>query len=453
MSFKPADYQCFRFLSWAYDESACRARFDYTLDDAHHFSETLHFPGATTTFNQNQKEALEQVLAMLHLIIGISYYKTAMPKQIQIDTSVSISAQQAEFLQHFYQQGLGEFAYQNQVDLPRVRFPVQHTLTKTNAYTLPKGTVVPLGGGKDSLVSLRTLEQTGRAFRLFSVGKSALIQSVAKHSAVEHIRVERQLSPHLFKLNQQGALNGHVPITGIIAHILAAAAILYGFDSVVMSNERSASQGNLDYQGIEINHQYSKSLAFERALDQQFQQLLPGLRYFSLLRPLSELGIARLFAQQAQAYFSVFSSCNRNFKILADSPTSRWCLDCPKCRFVFLALAPFLPKRELLDMFGKNLLDDAEQQAGFDALIGYRAHKPFECVGELEESIAAFWQLSQNKAWKEDLLVKRFAAEIVPQWQQTAGDLDQLWQNSLAASDEHNIPVDFSSELALISVA
>ena len=88
---------------------------------------------------------------------------------------------------------------------------------------------------------------------------------------------------------------------------------------------------------------------------------------------------------------------------------------CPKCHFVFLALAPFMPKPRLVGIFGRNLLDDVNQTGGFDALLEYQDHKPFECVGEGRESRAAMAALAARADWREDALVARFAREIRPQ--------------------------------------
>jgi hypothetical protein len=138
------------------------------------------------------------------------------------------------------------------------------------------------------------------------------------------------------------------------------------------------------------------------------------LRYYSLLRPLSELAVARQFAK-SDRYDAHFSSCNRNFHLLGERPTNRWCGVCPKCHFVFLALAPFMPKPRLVAIFGRNLLDDPAQIGGFDALLEYQNHKPFECVGEGRESRAAMNALATRPEWREDALVERFAQDILPQ--------------------------------------
>jgi hypothetical protein len=132
----------------------------------------------------------------------------------------------------------------------------------------------------------------------------------------------------------------------------------------------------------------------------------------------------------------VFSSCNRNFRIRGERPADRWCGQCPKCHFVFLALAPFVAKPRLLAIFGRNLLDDAALAPGFDALLEYRNHKPFECVGEGRESRAAMQALSQRPEWREDALVVRFAEEIAPQLDATDIALAPL----LEPASEHFLP-------------
>jgi UDP-N-acetyl-alpha-D-muramoyl-L-alanyl-L-glutamate epimerase len=201
-----------------------------------------------------------------------------------------------------------------------------------------------------------------------------------------------------------------VPITGILSAIALACAVLAGFDTIAMSNEHSASAPNLVVDGIVINHQFSKSLEFEEDFAAYVQNhVTPSIAYFSMLRPLSEIAIARRFARHRQ-YFEIFRSCNTAFR---QSPAERgrqWCCDCPKCRFVFLALSPFVAKPQLIAIFGRDLLDDETQCDGFAELCGLRAHKPFECVGEIVESAAVMAHLGGRPDWRNDLVVRRLHA-------------------------------------------
>jgi hypothetical protein len=251
-------------------------------------------------------------------------------------------------------------------------------------------------------------------------------------------------------MNRHGAWNGHIPVTAINSCILLVAAVLYGYDSIAFANERSASAATLEYEGQQVNHQWSKSLAFEQVLRAYAHtHVAADLDYFSLLRPFSELAVTRAFARLGASYFDAFSSCNRNFRILGPRPADRWCGQCPKCHFVFLALAPFMPKPRLLSIFGRNLLDDDSQAAGFDALMEYREHKPFECVGEGAEARAAMATLAQRAEWREDALVTRFRTEILPQL-----DAAQLaLQPWLVPAPEHGVSVRLAGALDAIGRA
>ena len=268
------------------------------------------------------------------------------------------------------------------------------------------------------------------------IGGSQLIKACAERTGLQTLNIGRALAPQLFDYNREGAWNGHIPVTAVNSAILVFAALLLGADQVVFSNERSASYGSLIEGTGEVNHQWSKGWAFESAFGAYVERhIAADLRYYSLLRPLSELAVARQFAR-SDRYDAHFSSCNRNFHILGERPANRWCGVCPKCHFVFLALAPFMPKPRLVRIFGRNLLDDPAQTGGYDALLEYQDHKPFECVGEGRESRAAMAALAGRPEWREDALVERFAREIRPQLDMEGLSVESL----LVIDDEQRIP-------------
>ena len=130
------------------------------------------------------------------------------------------------------------------------------------------------------------------------------------------------------------------------------AAVLDGRDAVVMSNEWSASIPTLEVDGPPVNHQYSKSVAFEGAFREVLAGALgPDFAYFSALRPFSELWVARRFAALTQ-YHDTFRSCNRAFHIDKSLRLDHWCGRCDKCCFIDLILAPFVPAADLERIFG-----------------------------------------------------------------------------------------------------
>jgi hypothetical protein len=245
----------------------------------------------------------------------------------------------------------------------------------------------------------------------------------------------RRLDPGLAALNEAGALNGHIPITAIVSCAAVLAAALNGFGSVAMANERSASHGNVAWDGIDVNHQFSKGLRAERLLKRAVEEAAPGLELFSVLRPASELAIARAFAQMTQ-YHDAFTSCNAVFRLDPTLRGTSWCCDCPKCRFVFLMLAPFSEPVHLREVFGCDLLDDEAQFDGFALLTATGGHKPFECVGEVQESVAAVRMLATQARWREHRVVRRLIAEVLPRFSLDVGDPEQV----LALSGEHDVP-------------
>ena len=429
----------FRFVRCRFSADTGVAELAYAFDHGPELVETVTVPGAPFTLEPARAAAVERALRLLHLVAGVSYYKAAVPGAIRID-SYTIDADTAALLEQVYLNGLGEFAYRNGLDLRgRIRFPFDPALATAAAPALGLGerALVAIGGGKDSLVSIEALRAMGVEQAVTWIGNSQLIRTCAERTGLATLNIGRALAPQLFEINRQGAYNGHIPVTAVNSAILVLAALLTGAGQVVFSNERSASYGSLIPGAGEVNHQWSKGWAFERAFGEQVERAVAAdLRYYSLLRPLSELAVARQFAK-SHHYDEHFSSCNRNFHILGEKPAQRWCGLCPKCHFVFLALAPFMSKARLVRIFGRNLLDEDAQAAGFDALLEYQDHKPFECVGEGRESRAAMAALAARADWREDALVARFAREILPQLDPGELAIEPL----LEIEGEHRVPV------------
>jgi hypothetical protein len=262
-------------------------------------------------------------------------------------------------------------------------------------------------------------------------------------TGLEDRLVRRTLDPRLHALTRAGGMNGHVPVTAIVSLASVAAAILHGVDAVVMANERSASAPSFEWNGLAVNHQYSKGIEFERDLRALLaRDVSPELQWFSLLRPFSELQIVRHFAS-LPGYHHVVTSCNRAFALDAARRSVGWCADCPKCRFVFLALACFLPRTDVVSIIGHDLLDDDAQVPGYLALLGIDAVKPLECVGEVEESRAAAEVLLERPEWEGARVVEAIRARL----DATLRAGPQALAALLAPSSEHHVPAAYRSAL------
>lgn len=380
----------------------------------------------------------------------MSYYKLKAPKTIDL-TTLNLSETDRSLVQDVYENGLGEFYTRNNLKrFGQIDYRFAPALTPDNDLDWPKQALVLIGGGKDSLVSVDLLARAGIPFTPFAVNPKGPIVTSTKQIEQPPLFVRRHLSPTLFELNgQSGYYNGHVPSTAINSAIASLVAALYGYNEIILSNERSASEGNVTYDGREVNHQHSKSYDFEQLLAKSFIAASDGqLGYFSLLRPFSEVRIGQLFAR-TEKFDRDFSSCNENFRQHQDGP-KRWCTNCPKCHFVSLILAPFMSPERLTNIVGKNVLSDSSKLGAFRELSGLTGHKPWECVGEILEAAASLWYLTQQAAWKDATVIVQLKPELEAFY--GGATLESAWEELLQDANKHSVPEKYDlSEIARAS--
>jgi UDP-N-acetylmuramoylalanine--D-glutamate ligase len=444
----PRQAGCFHFLACDYDPQSGVASLSYCFDDGPELVERISFPQAPWPPEASRQTCFRRALEVLHLVAGVSYYKAGLSPRIELQNPGSVQGLSG-FLTRLYVRGLGELGYLNQLDIAgRVDFPVLVEAGDDRDGTarpliLPERALLAMGGGKDSLVGLDLMQKTGVAVMPVCVGGSDLIKETATAAGLPLIQIGRQLAPELAQMNRAGAWNGHVPVTAINSAILLCASILYGFRYIVFSNERSADEATLlTAEGVEVNHQYSKGSEFEMDFRAVIAtQVSPDIEYFSVLRQYSELGIVRRFSEMKK-FHAVYSSCNRNFHLDGPRGENRWCLDCPKCRFAALSLAPFLVPDEVIAIQGGDLLNDPSQEEGFRALCRLGRDKPFECVGEAGESRAALAALGERRKWSGHAVVRALLPAL------GAVDIPPL-AALLRPSGLHCIPAALSGRLAL----
>ena len=400
----------FKFDSYRVLPDKKTIEFNYKVNGSD-LTERIVLPNKIPSFVRD--ELVNKVLESLHLILGITYFKMYCSKNIFIP--YRLSKTQADFWNNVYTKGLGEFFYKNKIDYKNlINFPYvdKPDIQPARLDEAKKNrSLVGIGGGKDSVVAVEILKKEKKemcGFILDSQTVSSNIQiDVVKTMGINYMIVKRQLDHQLFKLEKQEAVyKGHIPITAIYSFIALLLAVVYDYSSIIIPNGKSSNFGNVNYLGIEINHQWSKSEEFEKLFQKYVNQnIAPNINYFSNLRSYSEMEIAEMFSSQKK-YFSVFSSCNRNFKIKRNVNQKRWCNKCPKCAFVFIILAANLSKKEVIKIFNKNLLDDSQLISIYKDLIGKGKMKPFDCVGTFEESIDAFKIINNKGEFTNDSVMK-----------------------------------------------
>ncbi|MEJ2595454.1 MAG: Mur ligase family protein, partial [bacterium] len=345
-------------------------------------------------FENMDDAALHELVFHIGMVELISYWKAACSPELRI-LPFKLSKAQENWWKKLYFNGLGEFFYVNGIE---VAFDDFMHLTSSGKPLEPfdlsfanEDVLVPVGGGKDSVVTLEVLRKEGKSLIPMILNpREASIRTIenAGFKLEECAVVYRSLDKLLLDLNERGFLNGHTPFSALLAfvNILLAAASRTPF--IALSNESSASESTIP--GTGINHQYSKSYEFEQDFNTYVREFLhPGLRYFSFLRPVNELQIARMFSEYPE-HFHSFRSCN------VGSKTDSWCGKCPKCLFTFIMLSPFVHREVLSGIFNNDLYLDQSLTPVFDELAGIARVKPFECVGTPDEVKAALWKFAET---------------------------------------------------------
>lgn len=413
-----AEYPEFVYESYRYEEHEGRLDivYGFRVPGLAEFHPTWSIPMLEGTCPAVDPEALDELAFSLGLVELVSYWKAACPPLVRVEGR-TLNADQIRWWKKLYFNGLGEFFYTNGIQADDSFMEIvcgegakpspRAKPSPARPEGLPK-VLIPVGGGKDSAVTIELLNGAAERYCYIINPRQATRDTVEVAGLAERtIAARRTIDPALLELNRRGFLNGHTPFSAIAAFSSVAAAYLNGLGYAALSNESSANESTVA--GSTVNHQYSKSFEFERDfIRYEAEYVGSGVRYFSLLRPLSEFQIAKLFSGLKQ-YHPIFRSCN------AGSKTDVWCGSCPKCLFVYIILSPFLSQNELRTIFRKDMLDDLSLADTFEKLTGLQAEKPFECVGSRDEVHTALQMtLRRLREMGRPLpaLLERYAAQV-----------------------------------------
>ncbi|MEI6433429.1 MAG: hypothetical protein WCP32_01195 [Bacteroidota bacterium] len=417
-------------------------RFTFNLADQYKFYPTLFIPRKSCFLSdENIANRLPNIVFNIGMIELISYWKAACPPNLIIQP-FGLFPEQIAWWKHLYFHGLGEFFYLNSIPSDQDTFLNIEVASKNHLppqrYSLDNSIIIPVGGGKDSAVTLELLGMTPGALPLILNPRKACIKSMvaAGFAGNDYFEIHRTIDPLLLSLNDMGFLNGHTPFSALLGFLTVLASAMTGKKHIALSNESSANEPTIP--GTDINHQYSKSFAFETNFRQYISTWINSeINYFSFLRPLHELQIAALFSGFPK-YHPVFKSCN------AGSKTDSWCCNCPKCLFTYIILAPFLPETSLKAIFGKNLLSTESLLPWFEQLSGLAEEKPFDCIGTVDEVNVALCEIiGRNSLDSLPFLLDYYRnSRLYPQC--LPGNFEKTL---LAFSPHHHLPHEFEQIL------
>jgi hypothetical protein len=388
--------ELFRYVALDISDTTLTGTYDL---DGETFTEEVSFEGVGSL----RTPAVRSVAELWFLLAGLSYYKAGAPRRVDVGTT-PLGANGRLLLEAALREGLGEFAFRNDLVLDDVTITGGTATDVTDPAVDPTRVLVPFGGGIDSVVTTTQLSSTlNQALFVVSpvAGRFAPLEATASVTGHDIIRATRVLDEKILK-GSDGYFNGHVPVTAMVTLLAAVAALASGRGGVVMSNEHSSSAPNFRWQDLDVNHQWSKSWGAEQLVANALEERV-GADFVvaSFLRDRSEVWVAEIFSQLSE-YHHVFRSCNRAFNQRLERRLATWCGECDKCLFINLMLAPFLSRSRLRDIFDHEPLSDPLRENQLRVLVGQgQSSKPFECVGDPGESAVALKNVAQMDEWAD----------------------------------------------------
>lgn len=375
----------FIYQSYTYhwSEDSLNISFSFKIEPDIVFTPEITIKG----LQKREEHSLDSYVFNLGMIEAISYWKSTCSPEFVVQAGY-LHGEQLHFWNDVYRDGLGEFYFVNDIDFTDenfFRFTIDHTEEPNNLHAYnAEGALILASGGKDSSVTLELLKDLPMSKEVMVLNPLPAAYRVVREAGYEDLVVcDRVIDPKLIELNTQGYLNGHTPFSAYLSFLGFLVASIQKKLYVIASNERSSSEGNTQYRGMTINHQYSKSFDYEQKVNAYVSTYLTNsTSYFSFLRPLHDIQVTQLFSTFTQ-YHTVFRSCNVNQK--KDS----WCKQCAKCAFVYLSLFPFLSFEQMMSIFGSDLFEDPVIVNFIHDIVTPGKVKPLECVGTERESFLA----------------------------------------------------------------
>lgn len=388
------------------DEEAIHIEYEFEIPGLTKFNPKLKILKKNLKLKNIETKYVQNMVFHIGLIELVSYWKSTCSPRVIIKCGY-LNEEQIAWWKKLYFYGLGELFFTNNIETNIEEFMQITCLEKENKLEYEEiqeqseGYIIPIGGGKDSVVTLETLKVDRKKDYCLIINPKPVTLECAKIAGFENeniIEVYRTIDKNLIDLNQKGFINGHTPFSAMLAYVSYFIAYLLSKKYIALSNENSANESNV--LGKKINHQYSKSFEFECDFEKYANKYLKApVKYFSFLRPLNELQIAKIFSRQ-EKYHLVFKSCNVGSK----GKEWKWCCNCAKCLFAYTILSPYLYKGKLVKIFGEDMFENKGLLKTFLELTGNGETKPFDCVGTFEEVNFAISKTIENLENKKEQL-------------------------------------------------
>jgi len=381
----------FIFDRYEYDSSTKVASFFYEFENGQKFCERIEFAQTLDGYNQ---DVFERAMFLAFTLIGTSYFKTAPTNEVRFNQG-AVDEWQADFLNQVYQEGMSQFAFENQLTREDLaHFQATGSSVQATSYH-GEGILALQSGGKDSILLAQKLHAASKPFTSFYISSADVYPEVIDRLGMPVYTAKRILDHGALNAAKiAGGLNGHIPLTYVSLALGLLQAVLAGKNAVLSAIGHEGEEAHDWIGDLPVNHQWAKTWQAEQLFVEYVNRYISAdIRVGSPIRQFSELSVAKQFVESSWTDFSrQFSSCNLgNYKQGAPDQQLRWCGKCPKCANSYLLFAPFVPADDLQAVFQGDLFERDDLVETFKGLLDVDGvMKPFECVGEVDELRAAY---------------------------------------------------------------
>jgi len=390
---------------------------------------------------------MDRLLAVIAFIFGLNFCSLAPAVYDVSKYSQYIDVDLKTLFSHLYNGIFAQHRFENQLfdyKGPQILGQAHSSLDPYTFHASDIGPEVLMSSsvGKDSLVAMKLLERMEVPFSSYNM-RFVLWGEDSERSQLDRLLdVCDPIRRHVVEGSDIG-LRELIdqkyskiikticsPATPNAVFLALPVMLQHGYRYLVVGNEMSADTPNFFSKELDqqVNHQWGKSLDAEKLIEGYISKnLISSFSFFSILKPFSEYTIFSLLRNDQQ-YFYLTHSCNL---------LSTWCRRCPKCVYVWLQSLAYLDESVVSQVFEENLFEVTDVEDILLELIGLNGNKPFECVGDIEESQLAF-VVCMEKGYDGPVL-QQFRKALLPQI--NVPNLRERY--SLLLNPAHNIPQRF----------
>ncbi len=226
-------------------------KYEFSIPHLVKFTPTINIPKKEFNVRKIEGKKIENMVFHIGLIELISYWKCTCSPKVIIKCGF-LDEYQKQWLKKLYFYGLGELFFTNGIKTninefmtimtEGEKFEIEEEKEETSGY------IVPIGGGKDSVVTLETLKVNKQNDLCLIVNPKPVTIECAHLANMEDkqiIEVYRKIDKKLLNLNKNYFINGHTPFSSLLAFLSYFIAYITGKKYIALSNESSANESNV----------------------------------------------------------------------------------------------------------------------------------------------------------------------------------------------------------------